>query len=99
MPREQVVAMPFRQIHRGKIGAAWMPGAAIIGHDGRILNIDMRRNAFHPKGTSFGARLLTPYDNPRYTLRADFSWCGRAMSGIRIIDVHAVRRTTRRYGS
>jgi hypothetical protein len=28
----------------------------------------MRRNALHPKGTSFGARLLTPCDKPRYAL-------------------------------
>ena len=46
-----------------------MPGATIIGHDERIANIVMRRNALHPKGTSFGARLLTPYNNPRCALR------------------------------
>ena len=46
-----------------------MPGATIIGHDKSIVNIGMRRNALHPKGTSFGARLLTPYNKPRYALR------------------------------
>jgi hypothetical protein len=46
-----------------------MPGATIIGHERFIVDIGMRRNALHPKGTSFGARLLAPYDNRRYTLR------------------------------
>ena len=41
----------------------------MIGHDGSNANIGMRRNALHPKGTSFGARLLTPYNNPRCALR------------------------------
>jgi hypothetical protein len=50
------VSMPFQQIHREEIGAAWMPGATINGRDGSFANIDMRRNALHPKGTFFGAR-------------------------------------------
>jgi len=45
-----------------------MPGATIVRHDANIVNIGMRRNALHPKGTSFGARLLTPYNKPLYAL-------------------------------
>jgi hypothetical protein len=33
MLRQQIVAMPFKQIHREETSAAWMPGTAIIGHD------------------------------------------------------------------
>jgi len=37
--------MPFKQVDGKKIGAAWMPGATVIGHDRSIVNIDFRRNA------------------------------------------------------
>jgi hypothetical protein len=59
MPRQQIVAMPFQQIDSEEIGAAWMPGAMIIGHEGSIVNIGMRRNAL---------RLLTPYKKSHYAL-------------------------------
>jgi len=59
MPRQQIVAMPLQKIDGEKIGAARMPGATIIGHDGSIVNIRMRRNAL---------RLLTPYNKPRFPL-------------------------------
>jgi hypothetical protein len=53
MPRRQIVALVFQHSDRKKVSAAGMPGATIIGHDGSIVNIDMRRNAL---------RLLTPYN-------------------------------------
>ena len=58
--------MPFLQIGREKVSAAWMPGAAITGHDRSISDIDMRRNAL---------RLLAPYNNLRYALRG-LHWHG-----------------------
>jgi len=46
-----------------------MPDAGTIGMAEVFFKTDMRRNALHLKDTSFGARLLTPYNNLRYTLR------------------------------
>jgi hypothetical protein len=39
MLRQRIVAMLFQQIYREKISAAWMPGAATIGHDRSIFNL------------------------------------------------------------
>jgi hypothetical protein len=60
MPRQQIFTTAFLRICGEKVNAAWMPGAAITGHDQSISNIDMRRNAL---------RLLTPYNSQHYALR------------------------------
>jgi hypothetical protein len=69
LPRQQIVALPFLPICRKKACAASTPRAAITAYNRSVTDIDMRRNALHPKGTSFGARLLTPYNNLRFALR------------------------------
>jgi hypothetical protein len=36
MPRQQIIAMTLEQVDREEVGAAWMPGAAVIRHGGSI---------------------------------------------------------------
>jgi hypothetical protein len=75
MWRQQIVAVPARQIHGEEITAARMTGAAKDGHYASIVNIGTRRDAPHPKVLSFGARLLAPCHNLRYALRGlGFTW-------------------------
>src|SRR5574338_424413 len=55
MAGEQVIAVPLQDIDREEIGAAWIPGATVVGH-ARIVPMDaIRRNAL---------RLLRPTRPP-----------------------------------
>jgi len=85
-----------RAIDRAEICAAWIPGATIIGHDGGIVNVDMRRNAL---------RLLTPYNKAHCDLRglidrvchsegSEESRPGRKWRGMRFLVLLRRKNTT-----